>query len=46
MPATAANDMIIPSRYASFAYGVIQAAITTGIASAVATSRVVPFSAA
>ena len=38
--------MIIPSRCAPFVYGVIQAAITTGVASAVATLRVAPLSSA
>jgi hypothetical protein len=38
--------MIIPPRCALFVYGVIQAAMTTGVASAVATSRVAPSSAA
>ncbi len=41
-----AGDMIrcLPSRYAPFAYGIIQAAVTTGIATAVATLRVAAFS--
>jgi hypothetical protein len=37
-----ASDMIrcVPSRYASFAFGIIQAGVTTGVATAVANLRV------
>jgi hypothetical protein len=38
--------MIIPSRSAPFVYSVIQVTMTTGVASAVATSQVIPLNAA
>jgi Protein of unknown function (DUF2798) len=36
----------LPSRHAPFAYGIIQAGLTTGVATAVGTLRVTTFSAA
>jgi hypothetical protein len=51
-PAKASSQILgglircLPSRYAPFAYGVVQAAVTTGIATAVATLRVAAFSVA
>jgi hypothetical protein len=36
----------LPSRYAPFAYGIIQAAVTTGVATAIATARITVFSVA
>jgi hypothetical protein len=36
----------LPSRYAPFIYGIIQAWLTTGVATALATLRVTGFSAA
>jgi Protein of unknown function (DUF2798) len=38
--------MLIPPQYASFVFGVIQATITTGVTSAVATLRAAPLSSA